>query len=407
MKLQGVDSNLIEGYVQMVATKGAAATNVTFNIAQNQNRAFSEATKNMQKSLYDQTVTVSQVQDSTTQSLIKAGKAQIEIAKQNPAQAISASLGNNQVLKSVSSAQDTLVQLGLALDPEAVGRVRTNVDAAATNSATFDRTIRELDAAAQAARVAMMNNLTTPMVDFAEHMKSNAELLNESAELLVKAKTALGNLGLGGYESFRTNSAKKESGIPESQQVLRGLDSLTDGALSRIYNNGNIFGKSETRDKSENGYKTKSAESTAGGPTSPELEKIASIITSQYSGTVVTAYDDAWHRKNRPNSPHTRGAAADLTVPDLNQEKLNTINQLIAGLGKASIHANAQGNGQHLHIEKTTETESSKTPVKKDKSSTETESLSLFKMMEKQFIGMTNVLSTIARNTDKTAKAVQ
>lgn len=95
----------------------------------------------------------------------------------------------------------------------------------------------------------------------------------------------------------------------------------------------------------------KSPESTAGGPADAKLVEIAELIASTYPGTVATAFDDAWHRKHRPNSKHTRGMAADLRIPGLNAGVEAEINRLIEGKGNASIHPNAEGKGSHLHVE--------------------------------------------------------
>lgn len=97
--------------------------------------------------------------------------------------------------------------------------------------------------------------------------------------------------------------------------------------------------------------KFKSKESTDGGPADPKIEAIAELISSKYSGVTVTAFDDMWHRINRPGSTHTKGMAADLRIPGLTGAMEAEINKLIANKGKAEIHQNANGAGSHLHVD--------------------------------------------------------
>jgi hypothetical protein len=95
----------------------------------------------------------------------------------------------------------------------------------------------------------------------------------------------------------------------------------------------------------------KSPESTAGGPTGEKIQAVVDLIGSKYGDVTITAFDDAWHRKHRPDSPHTKGMAADLRIPNLDANMVAEINKLIAGKGKADMHQNANGPGQHLHVE--------------------------------------------------------
>lgn len=90
-------------------------------------------------------------------------------------------------------------------------------------------------------------------------------------------------------------------------------------------------------------------EATGGGATDPRIIQAAELISSEFAGTVVNAFNDKFHWSDEKykNSKHRIGMAADLRVPDFKKPgALEKMNQLIADLG-----VKAEDHGDHVHME--------------------------------------------------------
>lgn len=102
------------------------------------------------------------------------------------------------------------------------------------------------------------------------------------------------------------------------------------------------------------GLPIKSSESTAGGPTPPDLAALAKTIHKTIGGdlTQFTAFDDAYHRKNKPDSKHAQGRALDFTIND--PSKSESIANMVRGLGVAYVKDEYKfpspgSTGGHIH----------------------------------------------------------
>lgn len=103
------------------------------------------------------------------------------------------------------------------------------------------------------------------------------------------------------------------------------------------------------------GIKLKSDEAVAGGPADEQMIAAVRAITEKYSGTVVNAMDDAWHRdpKNKSlGSAHTRGKAADLSIPGMDEKMAAEIQSMLKGISAQYEHkGEGMANGDHIHLE--------------------------------------------------------
>jgi hypothetical protein len=93
-------------------------------------------------------------------------------------------------------------------------------------------------------------------------------------------------------------------------------------------------------------------EAIAGGPAEQQIVDAVSQLSKTYPKIMVNAFNDAWHQKNKPDSLHTKGRAADLNIPDVGKDQESKINELLSGLAKAKWEGkNEGGTGDHWHLE--------------------------------------------------------
>jgi hypothetical protein len=114
-------------------------------------------------------------------------------------------------------------------------------------------------------------------------------------------------------------------------------------------------------DISKSGSSIKGNEMKSGGSLSPDFINILGYIfksgITKGCKVTVTAGNDEWHKKNAPNSLHTKGNAIDLTISDKSCRQ--SLKNYIDGLKKQYPvsyldeyeHPSAKSTGGHLHIQ--------------------------------------------------------
>lgn len=123
----------------------------------------------------------------------------------------------------------------------------------------------------------------------------------------------------------------------------------------------NAFDPSQTQSKEQySGLRIKSQESIAGGNATPATIGFAKIVQENIPEVVrFTAFNDAFHQRESPNSLHTKGMAFDVTINNPSQSALvrQNIEKLAAENGfqvkVLDEYANPSSNatGGHLHVQ--------------------------------------------------------
>jgi hypothetical protein len=97
------------------------------------------------------------------------------------------------------------------------------------------------------------------------------------------------------------------------------------------------------------------AEATGGGGTDSIIMDMLSKISERFPGMQITALNDIWHQKNRPDSLHTKGLAADIKIDGMNQAMAAEITAMISGLKGMAMYEGSGSNPQnpngHIHIQ--------------------------------------------------------
>jgi hypothetical protein len=93
-------------------------------------------------------------------------------------------------------------------------------------------------------------------------------------------------------------------------------------------------------------------EAIAGGPAEQKIVDAVKKLSEKYPNLMVNAFNDEFHKLNYPNSKHTSGRAADLSIPGLGKESEAKINEMLQGLARAKFEtAEDGGTGNHFHLE--------------------------------------------------------
>jgi hypothetical protein len=94
-------------------------------------------------------------------------------------------------------------------------------------------------------------------------------------------------------------------------------------------------------------------EAIAGGPAEQKLVDAVKKLSEKYPNLMVNAFNDEFHKLNYPNSTHTKGRAADITIPGVGKDQEAAINEILKGIAKAKFEKGGEGHatGDHLHLE--------------------------------------------------------
>jgi hypothetical protein len=117
-------------------------------------------------------------------------------------------------------------------------------------------------------------------------------------------------------ETSESLKAKREQLVKQKQQAQQQLEAKKPAESGKQEPEGKKPVEPGASNDSYTGLKIKNKDSTAGGPASPKLIAAAKQLQSMFGdrGFEITAFDDKYHRKERPNSPHTKGIAMDFVL---------------------------------------------------------------------------------------------
>lgn len=102
------------------------------------------------------------------------------------------------------------------------------------------------------------------------------------------------------------------------------------------------------------------AENTGGGPASPRLIELANKVQEMFPDAQFTALDDLFHRREFPNSAHTKGLAMDFALlrnPPKNAHEASMIKKTLSDMGLINVKdeyfadVNQFTTGKHFHAE--------------------------------------------------------
>jgi len=93
-------------------------------------------------------------------------------------------------------------------------------------------------------------------------------------------------------------------------------------------------------------------EAVQGGPAEQRIVDAVQQLSKKYPGLIVNAFNDAWHQQNAPGSLHTKGKAADVNIPGMNEKMATEISSLISGISaKYEKKGDGKSTGDHIHLE--------------------------------------------------------
>jgi hypothetical protein len=335
-QLRGMPEDLQKGFIQWVVSGGQAVADGATNILRGQysqiDNIFAEGYKNIK----DNSKTTSQVQDEATRQGAILGQQIQDVNRATGAVINVANTMSGGLDGAAGAAADMTNRLIQQTNytEESLKTSRRNTELAATNQDKLDQNVRNLDESVQRTKAVWTKDLTPSLASFAKSTDVISKYQEKVAEAFKTISEKWGG-NQGGGDKGNNNSGG--AGTPGSNGAGGGGNGGNDSG-SKI-NYGNLVFKNKE-------------EATAGGGVDAQVIKAAQLISDQYQGTVVNAFNDAYHVKKGKDDPHVQGRAADLNVPGLNKERLAQINQLISSLGvKASVDPSENAAGNHLHIQ--------------------------------------------------------
>jgi hypothetical protein len=178
------------------------------------------------------------------------------------------------------------------------------------------------------------------------------------AAAIVEQKYERSKLGLsGGVQRERVNAAMGYAGY--SDEDIESSSSLFSKGVNTVKD---VFGFGDQKIEAvpEDQLRIKSAESTAGGKALPGTMALARVVQAKFDDKITkfSAFNDAYHQKNSPESGHTRGLKFDFGLK--NPSEATAIAEQIEGLGKISgtsikvmdeyANLSKKGTGGHIDV---------------------------------------------------------
>jgi len=365
--LRTIPEELQKGFLEKIASGGAAITDVATNVAMAANGQIGKSFDTLYGTVIAGADDSSDAQKIGLREREKMGSSQLKVNKEsNALYSASVLKGGNSVIDGATSIANSLTEIGVKTLPGASDKVATEVEAAANNMAALDTSIQELDKEAQRVKVILMEKLSTPMTEYAVTLSKGTKLLDDAIKRLedmgiLKKGTSTGTT-VGGEESVPQYDANGNfTGYDTGGGGASGGSTAIGRAGSRIM--GKIRAPSQqvqaaAADQAKTaGLRIKQGDVTGGGMASDYLISTAQAIQNSLGDNLrhFSAFNDQYHLGLDRDSAHTKGTALDFTLTDPSKaksiaeqiSKMPGIKHVIDEYAKLS----PGGTGGHIHVE--------------------------------------------------------
>ena len=411
MALQGVlrtmPEELQKGFLENIATGGAAITDTATLVAMQANQQIGTSFQSLTDVVMKGSKDGSDAQAAALVEREKMGKAQLE-ADKTAGDMYRANLlvGGNAALEGATKIGDALTQVGVTTIPGASEKVKDAVEAAANNTNKLDATITALDRVTEKAKVDMETKLTPMIGTFVNNLLNSGEYLTAFSDAVLNATNYLNQVlekeGGGKEPGFAAKAIDYGAtgvgallGAVAGGAVTGGLGTVVGGVAggagghmagewinqklgltgpqgstgrNPTYTAGSpgiAVGRGEGRfgthysqgDLAKMGFVMKNGDvQRDDGNLSPQLLQLAKNIQEQVPGFArFNSFNDNYHNVKEPGSEHTKGIALDFALSKKpTKEEGQAIMATLKSLGAKYVqdeYNNPSGNatGGHIH----------------------------------------------------------